>query len=273
MKQKIGVVGLGMVGAQAERYFRSKKFEVFGHDKFRKIGSLKVVDNAKIIFLCLPTPYNEKTGYNTDILQSVIEFFEKPKIFVIKSTVLPGTTDALQKKYAQHYFLHNPEFLRDASAWKDFIASHIQIVGYTAKSKRFAKKILSILPLAPHRKIFTAKTTESIKLVNNSFLSLRVAFANEIYDITKKIGVDYDSVRDSIGRDARIGTSHFDVWSGGYRGFGGKCLPKDLKALIYFIRKNNSNGKVLEAADEENLKLLKKQKLMGRLDEWLDNKS
>ena len=55
MKQKIGVVGLGMVGAQAERYFRSKKFEVFGHDKFRKIGSLKVVDNAKIIFVFADT--------------------------------------------------------------------------------------------------------------------------------------------------------------------------------------------------------------------------
>ncbi len=273
MKQKIGVVGLGMVGAQVERYFRSKKFEVFGYDKFKKEGSLEDTNKAKIIFLCLPTPYSEKTGYNTDTLQSVISFFKEPKVFVIKSTILPGTTEMLQKKYKQHYFLHNPEFLREASAWKDFIASHIQIVGYTAKSKRFAKKILDLLPSAPHRKIFPAKTTESIKLVNNSFLSLRVAFANEIYDLMHKIGGDYDSVKDSVGLDPRIGASHFNVWSGGYRGFGGKCLPKDLKALVYFIRKNKSGGRLLETADEENLKLLKKQGLTKRLDEWLDNKS
>lgn len=273
MKQKIGIVGLGMVGTQVERYFREMKFAVFGFDKFKKTGSLEDVDKTKIIFLCLPTPYDKKTGYNIGNLESVIRFFKKSKIFVIKSTILPGTTTTLQRKYKKHYFLHNPEFLREVSAWKDFVASHIQLVGYTLKSKRFAKQILGLLPPAPHRKIFNAETTELIKLINNSFLSLKVAFANEIYDLTKKIGVDYDLVKDSVGLDPRIGKSHFDVWHGNYRGFGGKCLPKDLKALVYFIQKSKSGGKLLKTADEENLKLFKKQKLLKRLNEWLDNKS
>lgn len=273
MKQKIGIVGLGMVGAQVERYFRGRGFTVFGYDRFKRTGSLEAVDEAKIIFLCLPTPYDKKSGYDTRALEGAIRFFKKPKIFVIKSTVLPGTTDALQKKYRAHYFLHNPEFLREASAWKDFIASHIQLVGFTAKSRRFARRILNLLPPAPDRKILSAKTTELVKLVNNSFLSLRVAFANEIYDLTRKIGVDYDAVKDAIGLDPRIGTSHFDVWHGKYRGSGGKCLPKDLKALLHFTRKSGNGGNLLKTAEKENLKLLKQQGLMKRLDEWLGNKS
>ena len=273
MKQKVGVVGLGMVGAQVSRYFQKKKYDVFSFDKFKHVGSLKEVANAKIIFLCLPTPYSKNTGYNTRTLEEVISFFTAPKIFVIKSTVLPGTTSYLQKKYPSHFFLHNPEFLREASAWDDFVASHIQIVGYTKKSKRYVRKILHMLPSAPYKNIFSAETTELTKLANNSFLSLRVAFANELYDVAEKIGVRYEDVRDSIGRDARIGMSHFDVWGGGYRGFGGKCLPKDIKALIYFMKKHKMNREILEAADNENMKLLKKQKLTKRLDEWLDNKS
>ncbi|GIW67079.1 MAG: hypothetical protein KatS3mg095_0977 [Candidatus Parcubacteria bacterium] len=273
-KQQIGIIGLGIVGKTLFDWLKKKKFEVYGYDKFKNIGSLEEVNKAKIIFLCLPTPYNPKTGYDLSALEENIKYFKQPKIFVIKSTVLPGTTEYFQKKHKIHKFLHNPEFLREKYPFEDFIKPAIQLVGYTQKSKNLAKQILKLLPQAPYTKIVDSKISELAKLAINDFLALKVIFANQIYDLCQKLKINYDELREIFENEPRLGKTHFKVFYEGYRGFGGKCLPKELKATLVLYKSKKVKADLLEIVDKINYNLLKKQKLLKRLhQDWLNNKS
>jgi UDPglucose 6-dehydrogenase len=273
-QQKIGIIGLGILGKTLFDWLEKRKIEVYGYDKFKNFGSLEEVDKAKIIFLCLPTPYDPKTGYDLSALEENIKYFKKPKIFVIKSTVLPGTTEYFQKKYKIHKFLHNPEFLREKSPYEDFIKPDIQLIGYTKESKNLAKEILKLLPQAPYTKIVDSKISELSKLSINDFLSLKVIFANQIYDLCQKLKINYDNLREILENEPRLGKTHFKVFYEGYRGFGGKCLPKELKATLVLYKNKRAKTSLFETIDKINYNLLKKQKLLKRLvRDWLNNKS
>ncbi|GIW66809.1 MAG: hypothetical protein KatS3mg095_0707 [Candidatus Parcubacteria bacterium] len=273
-KQKIGIIGLGIVGQTLFDWLKKKKFEVYGYDKFKNIGSLEEVNKAKIIFLCLPTPYNPKTGYDLSALEETIKYFKQPKIFVIKSTVLPGTTEYFQEKYKIHKFLFNPEFLREVDPVNTFLYPDLQIVGYTQKSKNIAKEILKLLPQAPYTKIVDSKISELAKLTINDFLALKVIFANQIYDLCQKLKINYDELREIFENEPRLGKTHFKVFYEGYRGFGGKCLPKELKATLVLYKSKKVKADLFEIVDKINSNLLKKQKLLKRLkQDWLNNKS
>ncbi|MGC9031581.1 MAG: NAD(P)-binding domain-containing protein [Minisyncoccia bacterium] len=274
-KSKIGIIGLGIVGKTLFDWLKKNNYEVYGYDKFKKIGGLEEVDRAKIIFFCLPTPFDQKSGYKLDALTGNIEYFKKPKIFVIRSTVLPGTTEKFQKKYKKHSFLFNPEFLREADPWGTYINTDLQIIGYTKKSKKFAKQILKLLPKAKNlNTIMPATEAEIIKQAVNSFLAIKVIFANQIYELTKKFGANYNFVRKGLENERRLGKSHFDVMYNGYQGFGGKCLPKDLNALIFHYKNLKLKPEPFKTIWEINLQYLKKQKLLKRLfEDWFNNKN
>lgn len=273
-KQRIGIIGIGMVGSQILRWFKKNKFEVFGYDKYKKIGKLKDLEKADVIFLCVPTPYHAKTGFDIKPLEENIGYFKNSKIFVIKSTVLPGTTDYLQKKYSIHSFLFNPEFLTEITAEKDFFNPLLQIVGYTACTPKIASSILNILPNAKYAKITTAKTAEIFKYVRNAFFSMKVIFANQIYDLCTGLNINYEDVRELMGKEPWIGENHINIYHKDYRGFGGKCLPKDLKALIHLYKKLNLKPRLFEVVDNINYQLLKEQKLLKKLkNHWLNNKN
>jgi len=186
-----------------------------------------------------------------------IEILKRPKTIIIKSSVIPGTIEALQKKYPRHKFLFNPEFLREVSAYEDFVNPDRQIVGYTNKSKKVAKNILKILPKAPYAKIVPAKTAETVKYMANSFLALKVVFANEFYGLCKSLNIDYNLVRQAVGEDKRIGHSHFVIDHQGYRGYGGSCFPKDVNAIIQLAKKRGLDFTLLESMRKINRLLLK----------------
>ena len=273
--KKIGIIGLGIVGKTLFDWLKKKKVDIRGYDKFKNFGSIEELKDREVIFLCLPTPYNKKTGYDLSALIENIEFFKKPKIFVIRSTVLPGTTKEFQRKYKKHTFLFNPEFLREANPWKTFINANLQIVGYTEKSKNFASRILKLLPKAKSlNTIMPATESEIIKQAVNSFLAMKVIFANQIYGLTNKLKGNYEFVRKALENETRLGKSHFDVLHGGYQGFGGKCLPKDLNALIVHYKNLGLKPKLFESIWKINFQYLKGQKLLKRLyKDWLNNKS
>jgi len=272
--KKLAIIGLGMVGQTLFDWFKEKNFDVIGYDKFKNIGKRELLEGREIIFLCLPTPYKSKTGYDLSALIENIEFFKDPKIFVLRSTVLPGTTEKFQKKYKKHKFLFNPEFLREAEPWETFINTDLQIVGYTQKSKNIATEILEFLPQGKNfTGIMPATEAEIVKQAVNSFLAMKVIFANQIYELTKKLRGDYNFVKKGLESESRLGKSHFDVLHGGYRGFGGKCLPKDLNALISYYKNLNLKPEFFETIWKINFQYLKKQKLLKRLyKDWLNNK-
>jgi len=246
-KTNLGIVGLGMVGAPLMRWFIENGWQrgknLFCYDADPKKSYFDDVSRAEVIFICVPTPPNPDGSCNTSILESVVSgLAAKDKILVIKSTVPPGTVDSLNKKY-KSVFLFNPEFLTEAQAWTDFIRPDRQIVAYAdEKARRFSSVILNLLPVGSLQcpgvqgtyKFHEVNSTEAelAKYGSNAFGALKVAFANVLADFCDVLGVDYENVRMLVGHDRRIGNAWLDINHGKYRGFGGYCFPKDLKALI-----------------------------------------
>ena len=250
-KYSIGIIGGGVVGKAVASFFGEVKI----YDKYNEIHSIDDVLKKDIIFICVPTPY--ENGFDISALEDVFSHFKdqsQERIVVIKSTSIPGTTDYFQKKYSHLKILFNPEFLTEKTSNKDFIKPDKQLVGYTEKSKDIAGEVLSILPFAPYKKSIPAKVAELVKYATNSFYATKVIFGNLLYDISESLGVDYEQVHQAFASDQRICDSHFDAIHGGYRGYGGKCLPKDIRALRDFGESKNVDVSLLKILEEINKK-------------------
>ena len=259
-KPKIGIIGIGYVGGAVKNWFEKEKYPLFLYDKYKKIGSLEEIDNSEIIFICVPTPFIEKSGgYNDKAILESFKILKGSKIVVIKSTILPGSTEKLQRKFPQHKIVFNPEFLRSKTAKEDFLNPKRQIIGYTQKSKGIARRILTLLPKAPYQKLIPAKEAETAKYFGNAFLASKVIFANQMYDLCQKLGIDYEKVKEAAGADKMIGKTHLEIFHKGYRGYGGKCLRKDIKSLIKFADEQGIDLKLHKTVEEINNKLMGKQ--------------
>lgn len=256
-KLKIGIVGIGMVGEPLKRYFEMQGFArgktLFCYDTDPKKSYSEDVTKADIIFVTVPTPRNVDGSCNTTIVESVIaKFRDDKKLFVVKSTVPPGTTETLAKKY-RCKIIFNPEFLTEVRAWEDMVNPDRQIVAHTIHAKEHTSAVLAMLPRAFFSspgtlgtyefKRINATEAELGKYAGNAFGATKVAFGNIFADLAMgleevlrkegvPVSVDYNNVRSMIAHDRRIGDSWLDVYHGKFRGFGGYCLPKDLDALI-----------------------------------------
>lgn len=201
-----------------------------GHD------DLVPLQRTDIVFVAVPTPYltgeDGKFGFDLSFVRQAISSLEGEKVVVIKSTVLPGATDQLQGEFPQHKILFNPEFLTEVTADQDMNYPDRQLIGTTEKSYNVAADVMHLLPMAPFERVMPAKEAEMVKYFGNTWFAAKVVFANQIYDLCQAVGVDYDVVKEAAAADKRIGRSHLEVFHKGYRGYGGKCLPKDTRALI-----------------------------------------
>ncbi len=263
MRHEIGIIGLGYVGGALRHWFEKKRkprVGLFLYDKYKKVGSVEKVNKADIVFIAVPTPYNKSGGYNDSAVIESLRNLKSPKIVVLKSTIIPGSTEKFQKKFPRHKILFNPEFLRAKTANSDFLKPERQIIGYTRKSKNIAKEVLKLLPRAPFMLIMPATEAEMIKYFGNAFLSTKVVFANQIYDLCRKLKINYDTIREAVGFDKRIGASHLDIFHFGYRGYSGGCFPKDVKAFIDFSKKSGVEPRLLKIVDEINEGLLRMNK-------------
>lgn len=257
--KKMGVMGLGMVGGALKKYFEKKRYEVLFYDKGRKEGSIGDVNKSDIVFICVPTPFDSEKGFDLSYIEDACQNISGEKTIVIKSTVLPGTTERIQKKYPRHKFLFNPEFLTELTADQDMEYPDRQIIGYTKESYDVAGDILQILPLAPFNRIMPSAEAEMVKYFGNTWFSTKVVFANQMYDLCQKLGLSYESIMEAAAADKRIGRTHLEIFHKNYRGYGGKCLPKDIKALIRFADENGVNLKLHKIVEEINNGLLKNQ--------------
>ncbi len=262
MKYTVGIMGTGMVGGSLKRYFESSGAALFTFDKGKSEGSVADVNKADVIFICVPTPYEEATGgFDLSYVREAIGSITGEKIVVIKSTVLPGTTEKLQAEFPQHKVLFNPEFLTEQTADQDMRFPDRQLIGYTKKSFTVATDILTMLPLAPFERALPATEAEMVKYYGNTWFSTKVVFANQMYEICQKLGIEYDSVKDAAAADKRIGRSHLEVFHKGYRGYGGKCLPKDTRALIQLGDQLGAEMLLLKRVEELNNSLRAAQDL------------
>lgn len=260
----IGVVGHGFVGKAVEYGF-SPKNKVLVYDKFKDTLNLEqVVDEADFIFICVPTPMDHKyTRIDLSIVDEVVRDIarlskqkrEKP-IIVIKSTVVPGTTRSLGKKYNYANILFNPEFLTEINYLQDFINADRIVVGGDVGStrRRLVELYRDSFPVTP---IFITDptTAEMVKYMANTLLATEVIFANEMYDLSEKLGIKYEEVEKMVRADRRLEKAFLSVTT--ERGFGQKCFPKDTVAILGLAKKMGVSLSVLEAAWKKNLQIRK----------------
>ncbi len=257
---RIAVAGVGMVGSAIKGYFEKKGIKPLLYDPGKNLGSLEELNQADVVFVCVPTPYlKDGKGFDLSYNEDVCDKLTGSKIVVLKSTVVPGTTEMFQEKYPQHKFLFNPEFLTEVTADQDMAYPDRQILGVTKESYNVAKDVMLLLPLAPYEAIMPATEAEFVKYYGNNWFAVKVTFANQMYNLTEKLDLDYNRIMEAAAADKRIGPSHLTVVHKGYRGYGGKCLIKDIRAMIQFADKQGVDMKLFKTTEELNNKLMEEQ--------------
>jgi len=262
---KIGIVGWGVVGqAVGEGFATKKENKVLWYRRTKgPYSPEEVIKHSEFIFICVPTPmFSDYSGIDLSIVEKTVDFIapkikNTDKILTIKSTVVPGTTAKFKKKYPKVNFAMNPEFLTEANAPKDFLNPDRTVIGVF--SQQVSARLVGLYRdlYGPNSKIIITDptTAEMVKYMSNACLASKVIFANEMYDLCTALGIKYEEVVDMVAADPRIGPSHLNVTT--VRGFGGKCFPKDVVALLGFAKKMKVDMSVLKEVWQKNLKIRK----------------
>jgi len=274
MKFTIGILGFGFVGKAIHHGFaQSADFRIHDINPLESVNTFEeTVTQSDIIFVCVPTPTNFETGEQDNTImdnvigQCVPYVADTKKILVIKSTVVPGTTQAYLEKHANVRIVFNPEFLTERTFRLDFInQSRIILGGYKEDTDVVADLYRQRFPTTPicHTDPTSA---EMVKYFCNCFFSAKLSFMNEMCQICRGLGVNYDEVIGMVLADGRIGNSHWQVpGHDGDMGWGGKCFPKDINALINIAKQVGVEPTMLQAAWKKNLEVRKKR-------DWVDIK-
>jgi nucleotide sugar dehydrogenase len=242
--EKIGVIGQGFVGTAVREgmksYFDVRTYDINGDCSELSLESL--VASVKETFLCLPTPMRKSGECDLSIVRNCLNEIstlvdslnKKNFIVIIKSTIPPGTTEKLNQEFKNIHIAFNPEFLTEANAVEDYKNQNRIIIGadrpYSSRVKLIFAKAFPKVPI-----IKTSSTiAEMIKYVTNTFLAMKVSFANEMYQVCQGLDIDYDKVIEYARYDDRLGNSHWSVpGPDGDFGYGGHCFPKDVAALTH----------------------------------------
>jgi len=267
---KIGIIGIGFVGGTTAKVLE-KVHEIIPYDKYKEpYTNPNKLNEAEVVFICVPTPMKpsgeiDYSAIHNSIktLVSVTSQSEKKPLVVIRSTAASGTTKTLEKIYPFN-FAFNPEFLREKHALEDMEKTNRIVIG--ANREEDHKKVAEIYkPLFPVAKYLYVNTdaAEMIKYASNAILAGQVALANEIYQICRVLNIDYNTVKETLLLDERIGRNIDVPGPDGDFGFGGKCWPKDLNAIIYLARENMYRPYLLEEIWRSNEKVRQNK-------DWLD---
>lgn len=212
---------------------------------------------SRLVFLCLPTPEGEdgraELRYINSVIDELANEVDPDAIFVVKSTVPPGTVTGLRKRLAdvgsQARIVSHPEFLREGRAVEDFLAPDRIVIG--AWEDEDADAVANLYSGVDTEVVRTDPTSaEMIKYANNAYLATRLTFVNTLANVCEAVGADIIDVVRGIGLDHRIGP-HFLQPGPGY---GGSCFPKDTSALIAVAADAGYDFELLRAvieADEE----------------------
>lgn len=249
----IGICGKGFVGNAL--YELLKPLDPIVYDKFKKIGNEEDLKKCKVIFLCLPTPYDwDKEQYDLSAIEETLPKYD-PDVYVIKSTTAIGDCDLLSKKYGKK-IIHNPEFLREQTAIEDIKNANRTVLGGDQYLCTEVQRIYQRVYDSDMIYVFTdSRTSELIKLATNAYLSSKVIFCNTLKNICCMSNINYDVFKEAWLLEPRVGRSHTQVTEEG--GFGGHCFPKDLNALISRSRDFGYDPKILVSVWNENCKIRK----------------
>lgn len=254
------IIGKGVVGSALGKALAGLGNMVAYHDPQKGIHNHRP-DGYDVAFICVPTPHDGRRaelGHVREVLMWLTGCaFAGP--VVLRSTVPPGTCHELAALFPGLRLVYCPEFLTEATADYDARAPARLIVGTTINTQDLgpegtAVEVVRLMPKGHHCMVglMAAREAEMVKLFSNGFYALKLAYLNQMYDLAVALGCDWEAVIQGVRADPMIDGHHTEVWHKGTRGFGGKCLPKDLRALRGAMARNGVRPAMLEAAEVYN---------------------
>lgn len=261
-KPVIGYVGQGYVGKTSADNFERRGFTVIRYalePEYR--GNKEKIKDADIVFVAVPTPTTER-GHRTDIVEDAVSLARPGAIVVIKSTILPGTTSRVQKKFPKLIVLNNPEFLSEKTAQKDTDEPFTNIIGMplkNAKHKKAAQLVQTIIPRAPFKLICSSEEAEIFKYSHNVNGYMQILTFNLMYDMARHFGAKWEPIAKAIEADPLIPNRYANPVHKSGRGAGGACFIKDFSAFAKHHHKLIGHAKAsafMRAAEAHNIALL-----------------
>lgn len=285
MKAKVGIIGFGFVGDAIKHgleYYGQKDIRLYDPYKFPDV-SVEIIKDTDICFVCVPTPMGAKGQMDKtaiiDCLDRLLDL-NYGGLIVIKSTITPKVADEILRKYDGLRIVMNPEFLTQRRAREDFIGTRWMIIGGRDSKDKNAYYLGSFYTdLFPNcsLKITYAHGAAAMmaKYMTNSFFAVKIALMNEFYHLWEALGVEnsglfseglvaWSEVVKAFKADDRISSFHTEVpGPDGDKGFGGKCLSKDLNAMAALANELGIPNYVMKGAWEDN-KIFRERK------DWLE---
>lgn len=245
----------------------------------RSVGTKEEVNKCDLAIICLPTPMKEDGSCDISIVEDAISWLETPLI-LIKSTIPPGTTKALKERFKKR-ICHSPEYVGEGGYYIPFWQfphptepqhHSFMIIGGASEDR---EEILELFyPVLGATKTYyqvDETTSEFIKYMENAFIATKVTFCNDMSEIAKAFGVSYSQAREGFVLDERVGKMFTTVFKD-KRGFGGKCLPKDVNGIVQASIKAGYKPKFLEAVLENNKRLRELTPGYQELKDYYDGK-
>tara|TARA_R110001632_G_C11341766_1_gene417488 strand:- start:1606 stop:2433 length:828 start_codon:yes stop_codon:yes gene_type:complete len=257
-KKTVGIIGNGFVGeSQAFAFSPTADIKIYDIDPLRSTHTLEETLNQEFIFVCIPTPMTMDGSQDLSYIENFFESItpNENNIFVIKSTILPGTTQELISKY-NYQIIFSPEFLTERTAKLDMLTQARIIFGGDRMLTKRVEELFNDRFMNRNIIHTDSTTAEYIKYMNNTFFATKVSILNEFHRLGKKIGVNWGDALNGFASDGRVGDSHIHVpGPDGRLGYGGTCFPKDVNALISFAKNHGLNMNSIEGGWKTNLEV------------------
>jgi UDPglucose 6-dehydrogenase len=252
---KLLIVGHGFVGKAVSYGFTHPEVEhtIIDPKYGNSVADIDIED-YDATFICVPTPMNADGSIDSSILDSVMDtlngsYRDRKKPIIVKSTVTPD----IISKHGGQGIVYNPEFLREKTALEDFVSPEFHVFGGLSYDTRLVEQLYENYSLCKRCPVYHMSFAEAslVKYAINSFLSTKITFFNQLYDVALENNVNFNKVINAVSADSRIGASHMRVPGFDYkRGFGGACFPKDTAALVAFTDKMTLLEKVVSINNE-----------------------
>lgn len=263
---KVGFIGQGYIGKNYADDFEARGYEVVRYSLEEPfVNNKEKIAECDVVFIAVPTP-TTVDGFDASIVKSALQLVGEGKIAVIKSTIIPGTTEIVQHERSNVIILNSPEFLSEASAAYDAANPAQNIIGMpqdTEEHRNAANLVLSMLPKAPSEIICKSSEAELFKYVHNINGYIQIVMFNMFYDLGLQSGAHWSVIKQAIEGDPLMRAIYANPVHKTGRGAGGHCFIKDFAAFKELYEKriaDESGSSVLRALEKKNRDLLVESK-------------
>lgn len=263
---KVGFIGQGYIGKNYADDFEARGYEVVRYSLEEQfIDNKEKIAECDVVFIAVPTP-TTTDGFDVSMVKSAVQLVGQGKIAVIKSTIIPGTTEVIQNSRLDIIVLNSPEFLSEKTAVYDAAHPAQNIIGTpneTPEHQKAAEFVMSLLPDAPLKMICKSVEAEIFKYTHNINGYVQILLFNILFDVSKEFGADWEVIRRAIKGDPLMVDTYANPIHKSGRGAGGNCFIKDFAAFanLYESRVGDDQGiKLLRSLEEKNKQLLTESK-------------